>query len=237
VFVNILEKAVTAPFALLGALFGGGPDLQFIDFQPGDGALSPAAADKLHAVAKAMNERPQLKIELPIATVPDLDRPALIEAQYQSQVHEALSNRGKIKGNGVGNGNGNGSGSGSGSGKKSPGAPDSFDQLDHAAQLDLLTQLYARKIGTAPKFPDALTAIKAEPDLIAAKEDFLSRELHAHITVGDAELTALGQQRAANLQQALLTGDTQIDPERVFVVANDKATKDQGKVRLELSLQ
>ena len=35
VFVNILEKAVTAPFALLGSLFGGGPDLQFIDFQPG----------------------------------------------------------------------------------------------------------------------------------------------------------------------------------------------------------
>ena len=35
VFVNILEKAVTAPFALLGALFGGGPDLQFIDFHPG----------------------------------------------------------------------------------------------------------------------------------------------------------------------------------------------------------
>ena len=35
VFVNLLEKAVTAPFALLGALFGGGPDLQFIDFKPG----------------------------------------------------------------------------------------------------------------------------------------------------------------------------------------------------------
>ena len=33
VFVNILEKAVTAPFALLGSLFGGGPDLQFVDFR------------------------------------------------------------------------------------------------------------------------------------------------------------------------------------------------------------
>ncbi len=43
VFVNILEKAVTAPFALLGALFGGGPDLQFVDFQPGAADLDSAA--------------------------------------------------------------------------------------------------------------------------------------------------------------------------------------------------
>ncbi len=42
VFVNILEKAVTAPFALLGALFGGGPDLQFIDFKPGAVGLEAA---------------------------------------------------------------------------------------------------------------------------------------------------------------------------------------------------
>jgi hypothetical protein len=217
VFVNILEKAVTAPFALLGALFGGGPDLQFIDFQPGDGALSPAAADKLHAVVKAMNERPQLKIAVPIATVADLDRPALIEAQYQSQVREALSDRSK--------------------GKKSSGPPASFDQLDPAVQVDLLAQLYTKKVGAEPKFPDAITAIKAKPDLIAAKEEFLSRELRAHITVADADLSALGQQRAANLQQALLGSDTQIDPERVFLVANDKAKNEDGKVRLELSLQ
>ena len=51
-----------------------------------------------------------------------------------------------------------------------------------------------------------------------------------------SDLTALGQQRAMNLQQALLTG-TQIDPERVFLVANDKAKNQDGRVRLELSLR
>jgi hypothetical protein len=60
--------------------------------------------------------------------------------------------------------------------------------------------------------------------------------LHQRITVGDADLTALGQQRAMNLQQALLT-DTQIDPDRVFLVANDKAKGQDGRVRLELSLR
>ena len=36
--------------------------------------------------------------------------------------------------------------------------------------------------------------------------------------------------------QALLT-DTQLDPGRVFLVANDKAKNQDGRVRLELSLR
>src|SRR3984885_4611015 len=79
VFVNILEKAVTAPFALLGSLFGGGPDIQFIDFKPGVGTLDPTQAGKVTAIVKALKERPQLKLEVPIAAVPGLDRPALVD--------------------------------------------------------------------------------------------------------------------------------------------------------------
>jgi hypothetical protein len=60
--------------------------------------------------------------------------------------------------------------------------------------------------------------------------------LHEHIAVTDGDLTALGQQRATAVQQALLT-DTQLDPGRVFLVVNDKAKNQDGKVRLELSLR
>jgi len=54
--------------------------------------------------------------------------------------------------------------------------------------------------------------------------------------VADADLTALGQQRAAAVQQGLLT-DTQLDPARVFLVVNDKAKNQDGKVRLEMTLK
>jgi len=120
--------------------------------------------------------------------------------------------------------------------KKSPGAGIGFEQLDANARLELLTQLYAKNFGAEPKFPESIAAIKTKPEIAAAKIEFLSRELHQHITISDADLTALGQQRAMNLQQALLTG-TQIDPERVFLVANDKAKSQDGRVRLELSLR
>ncbi|HEY0745419.1 MAG TPA: DUF748 domain-containing protein [Steroidobacteraceae bacterium] len=216
VFVHILEKAVTAPFALLGALFGGGPDLQFIDFEPGAADLDPVANDKAQSMIKALNARPQLKIEIPIAVVNELDRPSLVEAKFQAQIHEVQGARAARK--------------------KSPAAAPAFEQLDPEAQLEMLTQLYSKDFGAEPKFPDSVAAIKNKPDNVTAKIEFLSRELHAHIAVSESDLTALGQQRAMNLQQALLTG-TQIEPERVFLVANDKARNQDGRVRLEFSLR
>jgi hypothetical protein len=216
VFVNILEKAVTAPFALLGSLFGGGPDLQFVDFQPGAAELDPVAVEKARSIVKALDARPQLKIEIPIADVGTLDRPSLVEAKFQAQLQEAQA--------------------ATTARKKSSAAAAGFDQLDAASQLDVLTKLYVKNFGGDPKFPDSVDAIKTKPEKTAAKNDFLSQELHQHIAVGDADLTALGQQRAMNLQSALLTG-TQIDPARVFLVANDKAKNQDGRVRLELSLR
>ena len=217
VLLNILEKAVTAPFALLGALFGSGPELQFVDFQPGSNDLSAAQSDKVKALVKALGDRPQLKLEVPIATVPDLDRPALVAAAFQSQLAEVQA--GTEKG-----------------GKKGAAAPSSFDQLDPAAKLDVLTRLYARDFGGEPKYPDSVTAIKQKPELTTAKIDFLTTALHDRVAVGEDQLTALGQQRALALQRALLT-DTGIDPARIFLVANDKAKEKDGAVRMELSLR
>jgi hypothetical protein len=223
VLLNLLEKAVTAPFALLGSLFGSGPDLQFIDFRPGSNDLAPAESDKVKGLVKALQERPQLKLEIPIATVPDLDRPALVGASFEAQVAEAQSEAQ--------------SEAQKGGHKATASTPSSsFDQLDPAGKLDVLTRLYARDFGTEPKYPDSVTAIKQKPELMPAKIDFLTAALREHLTVGEEQLTALGQQRALALQRALLT-DTGVDPARVFLVVSDKATQKDGAVRMELSLR
>jgi hypothetical protein len=108
--------------------------------------------------------------------------------------------------------------------------------MDPAARLELLTKLYEKTAGGPPKYPDSVTGNKAKAEAIDAKNDFLSQELRARIEVGDGDLKALGQQRAVAVQQALLAG-TQIDPTRVFLVANDKSKNQDGKVRLELTLK
>jgi hypothetical protein len=218
IFVNILEKAVTAPFALLGSLFGGGPDLQFIDFRPGAIDLDASQADKVKAIVKALQGRPQLKIEVPIAAVPELDRPALIDAEFTGEVREAMTQTATRR-------------------KPAAGAAaPSFDELDASAKLDVLTRLYQHQLGGEPKYPDAVTAVKQKPEQIAAKVDFLTGALREHLTIADDRFKTLGEQRAQAVQQALLT-DTQIDPARVFLVVNDKAVAKDGAVRFELSLR
>ncbi len=65
VLVNILTRAATSPFSLLGAAFGGGGDeLGWQDFAPGTAALDPAGIKKLETVARALNGRPALSLDI-----------------------------------------------------------------------------------------------------------------------------------------------------------------------------
>jgi hypothetical protein len=167
-------------------------------------------------MVKALNGRPQLQVDVPIASVSELDRPALTEAQFSAQIREAES--------------------GKAGRKKSTVAEPQYEQLDPAAKAELLLQLYEKNLGGEPKFPESVTSLKEKSEIAAAKVDYLSQALHQHIDITDADLAALGQQRAVAVQQALLTG-TEVDPGRVFLVGNGKAKGQEGRVRLELSLK
>ncbi|MDR3453837.1 MAG: DUF748 domain-containing protein [Rhodoferax sp.] len=61
--INLIVKAVTAPFSLLANAFGGGGDeLSTVAFAPGSAVLTPDARQSLDKVAKALAERPALKM-------------------------------------------------------------------------------------------------------------------------------------------------------------------------------
>ena len=65
VVVNLLTKAATSPFSLLGSMFGGGGDeLAYQDFSPGAAELLPAEAKKLDTMVKALTNRPALNVSL-----------------------------------------------------------------------------------------------------------------------------------------------------------------------------
>jgi uncharacterized protein involved in outer membrane biogenesis len=91
VVVNLLGKAVTAPFALLGSLFGGGDEISYIDFAPGSGVLDPNARAKLHTLAKALDARPALNLDVPLVTEPQADRAALADARWHAQIQARAS--------------------------------------------------------------------------------------------------------------------------------------------------
>lgn len=63
VIVNLLTKAATSPFSLLGSMFGGGgEELAFQEFAPGSSDLQPAERPKLDTMVKALANRPALSL-------------------------------------------------------------------------------------------------------------------------------------------------------------------------------
>jgi hypothetical protein len=86
IFRNLLTKAATAPFALLGALVGGGEQLAYIEFAPGHAALTPAAEAKLASLAKALADRPGLKLDAAGRAIPDVDGPGLKRAALEQAI-------------------------------------------------------------------------------------------------------------------------------------------------------
>ncbi len=87
---NILVKAATSPFSLLGAAFGGGGDeLGYQDFAAGSVALDDAAAKKLTTVAKALASRPALRLDVVGAYDPVADARVLQLARLDREVRSA----------------------------------------------------------------------------------------------------------------------------------------------------
>jgi hypothetical protein len=88
---SLLKKAVTAPFQLLAAAFGGdsgakqaagGPgnsssDLAYVAFKPGTAEVDPAEQAKLERISRALKDRPALKLEMAGHVDPEADAAAL----------------------------------------------------------------------------------------------------------------------------------------------------------------
>ena len=90
---NLLKKAVTAPFSLLAAAFGGSgggspaatgdaskappDDLAFVEFKPGHADLDPAGIRKLQTMSRALQGRPGLTLVMSPRMDPERDLAAL----------------------------------------------------------------------------------------------------------------------------------------------------------------
>ena len=92
---NILVKAATAPFKLLGALLpGGGGDgenLEFVDFEPGLATLSESETVDLGSIAEVLAKRPQLTLLVPSAYSASTDKQALQKMRLEERVQTRLA--------------------------------------------------------------------------------------------------------------------------------------------------
>jgi hypothetical protein len=92
---NIVEKAITSPFSVLGAMFGGkGEEISFQEFPAGSAELTPASKEKLDVLVKALYERPGLQLEITGSVDKNADigglRTLFLEKQLRAQKWQAM---------------------------------------------------------------------------------------------------------------------------------------------------
>ena len=84
VIVNLLTKAVTAPFSLLAG--GSGPDLSVVQFQPGTAQLADSGRQSLDKVASALTDRPALIMTVTGSADPVSERDATQRAALDARL-------------------------------------------------------------------------------------------------------------------------------------------------------
>lgn len=171
--LNLLQKAVTAPFSLLAHAFGGnGEELGYVEFDPGSYALSDASQKKLDTIVKALSDKPSIRLDIIGRVDPAVDTPALRTAYVDRLVRQQ-----KIKDT-VGNG-------------------ESVDpmtiKVDDKEYDKYLTKVYKDSDFKKPSNFIGLT--KTLPD------DEMKSALAEHAPVNDASLRDLAQRRAQAVQQ------------------------------------
>ena len=217
VIVNLITKAITSPFSLLtGGGGGGGEDLSLVEFKPGTAQVAPGAGAALDKVAKALTDRPALKMTVTGAADLHVEGEAYQSAMLEQRLVDE-QRRQALRAGAAPAAPASGAGS----------APVALGVEDKAR---LLKQVYEDT-----DLPDKpRNAIGFAKDIPGLEMEAL---LKARIPVTDDAMRALAQQRGLAVRDALIAKG--LPSERLFLAAPRLVPPDeQGWTpRVQLSLE
>lgn len=206
--VNLIVKAVTAPFSLLASVLGGGGDeLSMVNFAAGTATLSPEARAGLDKVAKALLERPALNMTVVGLASLAHERDAYKRAQLQALVLAEKRRVAVLEGATV-------------------------DEAHGVAVSDQDYPVLLKAVYKRADFPKPRNLIGLTKDIPATEMEAL---LLANLRVTEPAMQALAEQRGVAVRDYLAS--LKLPMERLFLGAA-KAVPDDAKwqPRAELKL-
>lgn len=194
VLMNLLEKAATAPFKLLGSLFGGSENFSSIAFIPGSAQIAESEQQKLGKLGSALVSRPALKLEVTGYVDKERDpegyRQVLLQRKMQAEKYQALVKAKKIL----------------------PGQTAESLKIEPEEYSKWLAAVYKKE-----KFPKPRNMIGMAKDL---PDPEMKKLIFANTTVENKELTALARERLVAVKEYLITSG-KVPRDRLFEKTGD----------------
>jgi hypothetical protein len=173
----------------LGSLFGSGEELSYIEFDYGSYTIGSANLKKIETLTKALQERPQLKLEVEGHVDIEKDREGLKQNQFDKKLKVQKLN--DLIRNG-----------------RTDVALDTI-QIEKDEYEKYLIMAYR-----VEKFPKPRTAIGMEKKLPA---DEMLKLMMTNLKINDNDLRVLASQRVMQIKDLLLKNGA-ISPDRIFIV-------------------
>jgi len=216
---GLITKIVSAPFRLLGNLIGiDSEDLGQFEFLAGRADLTPPELEKVVQLEQALQQRPELAVEISGVFDPNIDVPALKFIRLRDVANERL-------GEGLGD------------------RDENTMMLDVEIRA-LVELMFTERFPDIP--PESLKLRHAAPptddpegkpvlDELAYASDLWKRLLESEV-ISDQDLAALATARAEVIKAAFLASG-QFDESRVVIAESQEVESEDGEwVKLELAV-
>jgi hypothetical protein len=199
-FVNLITKAITAPFALLGSVLDGGEELSQISFAPGFAEIDAEAVQRLQALAKILIDRPSLDLEISGHVDASVDQEGLKLALLKNNVKAQKLAEETEKGIASG----------------------------AITDVSLTPEEYSKYLKTVyknEKFEKPKNVIGLNKGLPDSEMEQLILD---HTEINESDLVALAENRAIVARNWLIENG-KIPEERIFVVGTQESSEDEQK--------
>lgn len=191
---NLLVKAATSPFKLLGAVFGGSGDFSTLAFTPGSAVVDAAQKQSLAKLVEALKSRPALKLEISGYVDRDKDpegyRNALLEKKMRKLRYLELLKKKELP----------------------EGVTAETVEIPPKAYSDYLWEVYQEEDFAKPR--NLVGMVKHLDD------DEMKKLIFTHTTVGEKDFAALAAARVEAVR-TFLTTEAGLAPERIFLKQDD----------------
>ena len=186
---NILVKAATSPFALLGSLFGGGEELSYLEFDYGSARLSNEGVKKTDMLVKALYEKPSIRLDAEGHVDVEKDRDGLRTYLFNRKVKAQKLND-TIK-------------------KGQPAVPVDDIKIEPKEYEKYLTAAYKAEKFEKPKNVIGLTKSLPVPEM--------EKLILTHTVISENDLRTLAMQRSQVVKDAILKSG-KVTQDRVFII-------------------